>query len=25
VLEGPASALQADERVVSSYLGGHAR
>ena len=25
VLEGPASALQADQRVVSSYLGGHAR
>ena len=25
VLEGPASALQSDERVVSSYLGGHAR
>jgi branched-chain amino acid transport system ATP-binding protein len=25
VLEGPASVLQADERVVSSYLGGHMR
>jgi len=25
VLEGPASVLQADERVVSSYLGGHVR
>ncbi|HKS60052.1 MAG TPA: ABC transporter ATP-binding protein [Xanthobacteraceae bacterium] len=24
VLEGPAAALQADDRVVSSYLGGHA-